>query len=789
MLYACNNPIAVPAELQMLAHPRPSHAVCPALWELLPLLAATSWGTQAGLRLAAAAAPALHTTLAARPSHTVLTVVPSRVSGGNFAAARSRQEYTQGHQLAAQLQAALLQLLGGILMSPEPLRALLLSPGPPASADDAPAAAALTDLLALQCSMNSALRDAAHQALCSVGAADSGQPLSASLTLLLQSPHTATALIEAVSSQLQGTCGATVQQLCSAAAPAIATLELCAALCSAGAEAREPQLAGVADTGWDTALHMLATCVNDLRAAGGASYGTLYPRELDAVLTAAVRTLAVLWVAHKHVAVTEDSTPGEAQAGLAFLEPFLAVRTVRPRITADLAEVWEAGLMAVTGELPAPAPWGGEVEAAAVQVVQAEGVAEAVKDHLSHLLGSAAPDRVAQVRVTNAIKDLPRKNIIDLTTPTKPPTAGGRTLAAALRTPERKAGSNSKGVSTSPLLSAWQRAQARMEKAPAVEHPQAEVGVVPIKAQGVQPLAFSRTGGAQHAKDAAPAPKQTRVPVATLYERAGLKQPPAPRRAAAAAAEARAGVHTHPPAAAGVAAVSRGPAAGSLVAPARPPRSVVPAAASKQQRRPRLRDIVNGTVDSDSDGDKAKGSDEEDMPLYKRRKPRERPPPPISHGGVSRTVGSRAAGGARGVAAARPPPPRPVKPPPQPPPPPAPPPPVLSTQLIEKTAQALKAANESSKKIRLAPLPTFGGRAAGARAAAVAAKPAAPKTDLTHSSSEKSFTQQLLSSDVQEFTRYFLSLFFSCAEVVKHANRPQYTVCLGHASEALSLQL
>lgn len=88
---------------------------------------------------------------------------------------------------------------------------------------------------------------------------------------------------------------------------------------------------------------------------------------------------------------------------------------------------------------------------------------------------------------------------------------------------------------------------------------------------------------------------------------------------------------------------------------------------------------------------------------------------------------------------------------------------MLSSQLIEKTAQALKAANNSSKKIKLAPLPTIGGKAAGARAAAAAAKPAAPKTDLTHSSSEKSFTQRLLSSDVHEFTRCLLSVFFGFA--------------------------
>lgn len=633
----------------MPQHLRPSHAVCPALWELLPHLAASPWGLQACLRLAATVAAGLQAALVARPPHTVLTARPSRVSGGNFTAARSRQEYTQGHQLAAQLQAAVQKLLGSISLSPEPLRRLLLGPVLPTTPGDMPPAAALADLLAMQCGANDALRSAAQQALCSIAPADSSQQLSDALTLLLKHPSTAAAIENAVPAHMQAIAGATVQQLCSSGSPAIASLELCAALCSAGADLQSGQLDSTADCGWETALRFLRMCVRDLRTAGGVSHGQLYPREVDAVLTATIRTISVLWVTHKHVHVTADSVPEEVQAALTFLEPFLAVRVARPRTSADLQEVWEAGLMAVTGDLPAPVPWGSAVNAAAVQVVEAEGVPDAVKEHLSRLLGPAAPDCVARVRVADAIRDLPRKNIIDLTTPTKSPASQARPLASALRTPENKGGSSGKGLSNSPLLSAWQRAQARLEQAGGAGPVHAEVGVAPIKAQGIQPLTFSRTGGPPQASATASVPKQAHVPVATLYERAGLKQP-APRRAAAAAAEARAVCHTHPPATTAEVHGSNGTGVLSAAAAARQSTHALPPAAATRvapkvapkaaaQKRPRLRDIVNGVVPSDSDEDKEKGLDEEDMPLYKRRKPREQPPP-ISHGGISRSAAS-----------------------------------------------------------------------------------------------------------------------------------------------------
>ena len=61
--------------------------------------------------------------------------------------------------------------------------------------------------------------------------------------------------------------------------------------------------------------------------------------------------------------------------------------------------------------------------------------------------------------------------------------------------------------------------------------------------------------------------------------------------------------------------------------------------------------------------------------------------------------------------------------------------------------------NDSVKKIKLAPLPSIGCKVSVGKVATVATKPAAPKTDLTHSSSESSFTKRLLSTDVEEFTR------------------------------------
>lgn len=630
VLEACSMPITIPPELQLPHRPQPSHAVCPALWELIPLLPAGTWGLQACLRLAAAVAPGLHAAATARHSRTALTAVPSSVSGSEFAAARSRQEYTQGHQLAGQLLTALGHLLGGISGAPDSLRNLLCSPPPSVGTHERVSADALAHLLSLLWCSNDALRSAAQNALCSVAAADGGSQLPDALLLLLKHRHTAAVLFTTSSEQLQAIAVATVQQLCNAGGPAIAVLEFTAALLSAAADAPAPGGAEVADIAWESAVRLLRACVGDLHAAEGTSHGRLYPREMDAVLTAILRGLSVAWVTHKYTLATPESLTTDQHDRLGFLDPFLAVATARPRMSADLREVWEAGLMAITGDIPEPAPWGGVVEAAAVKVVGAAEVSQAIKEHVSRLLGPAAPDCVAQVQVKSAIKDLPSKSIIDLTTPTKPSSGQGQ-QRSAVRTPERKGSVSGKALSNSPLLSAWKKAQARLDQGLDSQKQGAEVGVEPIKAHGLQTLKFNRAGGAQPVAPTADGPKQARVPVSTLYERAGLRQPP-PRTAAAAAAEARA-AHARAPAGSGA-----GVPTVALVASKA--RSTKPSAAAlAKQKRPRLRDIVNGVAGSDSDEDKARCSDEEDVPLFKRRKARERPPA-ISHGGVSRSGSS-----------------------------------------------------------------------------------------------------------------------------------------------------
>lgn len=635
VLHAFGSQVIIPSDIHMHQQLRPKHAICPALWEMLPLLACSTGSLQAAIHLVATVGPMLHKLLASQPNQTVLTAVPSRVTGSNFSASRSQQEYKQIHQVATQLQAVLVQLLCSIPLSPDPLRNILLNmPSPHSSSPlprKSPAAATLVSMLALQCGVNHHLHAPAQQALASI-ALDGNDQLSAALLLLLKHSGTAMTLVAAISSQLLTVPATSIERLCTEGGPVIAVLELCSTLCSCVPEGSEPSVASVADAGWDAAIHVLHAFVHDLRGRGGRSHSQLYPREVDAVLTVVLRTISVLWVTHKHFPVTQHMSADESSKKLGFLESFLAIRVLRQRPATDLLEVWEAGLEAVTGDFPSAVQWPSDVRDTAAQVAGVADVPETVKDHLTRLLGPAAPDCVGRVHASNALEATAQRSIIDLTTPTK--LCGDvPTLAPVLRTPEKKLGGSAKDISRSPLLATWQRAHARREEG-LQPSSQMEAGMQGSKARGVQPLSFPRVGGPGPTAMAMSTAKESRVPMAKLYERAGLKPPPAPRRAAADAAEARAAGHTHPAAQTASAPTNNDKATSSVaVAPSRQPSGALPASVSRasKQKRPRLRDIVNGV-----DGSASDGSDEENMFLHKRKKAYERPLP-ISHGAVSRT--------------------------------------------------------------------------------------------------------------------------------------------------------
>jgi hypothetical protein len=305
----------------------------------------------------------------------------------------------------------------------------------------------------------------------------------------------------------------------------------------------------------------------------------------EALLIAAIRAMAVTWVTHQSSVLELPSA--ELAKKLDFLGPLLSVPGALAHMThmhSSLMEVWCSAVMAVTDALPSPVPWTESVQEQAVALLSQNSVPGFVKNHISRLLGPAAPGNLFRLQPGRALSELPRRaqRIIDLTTPeparspVKPQDSG--VLPGVVTPPSKRPKPLS--LPESPLLQAWERATSQ---SPAT------------KAQSTEHHTEARSARGISISSSAPMPKHSSAASSALVPR--LTSKPAICPSTMANLEA------------------------ALIRKAGPKRMSKPSSAPPKKKR--LRDIVDGNGQS-SDDEKALDDDEFFMPL-RRSKPPYRP--------------------------------------------------------------------------------------------------------------------------------------------------------------------
>lgn len=593
--------------------------VCPAAWQLLESLANNAWGVKSLLQVATFLSDVTTSQIVSSP----VSVVLPTVCNGQPIVALPQGVSSLGHQTALPFS----KLEGASAVSSECSQPIQLFDALRDVTYQAVSSLSSGDSLApaiqeiLGCSSDSISRDAMAALVSNLVSAhlpcrNAAESFVINLKGSQEIVHNSDALQKGVSFLLSNECASfmlatfgdhlqrveafldsnkqsSLLQLCQGDTYTVQPVIAFAApllVCSmADDDAIDSRLEPIAVTCWSISKAILESMARlDMRAQ--------LSLQCEALLVAALRAMAIVWETHQKIVM--DVLPSEVPEALSFIRLLLIVPRYFPHMTRSLSEVWSPSLMTITTDLPAAMPLPSSVREAAVGfLANVDGnIPSFLRKHVASLLGASAPGNMARLAAGQELSDLPAKQVA----PAKP--VIDLTLFEDTTPPTPKAAAK-KAQPDSPLLRAWDAAEARNPAAAAQKA--ADAGSLHTTFSGGRKLGglnFARTG-LNVGKDVVPPLPKGKVSASTSHAQNQLEtlqaKPgqvlPAARSVSATKAAAA------PTAAASAASTVAARATTIMRAPSLSLKSSNAKMSRPAKSGKRLRDFIDGGPDSDSD--------------------------------------------------------------------------------------------------------------------------------------------------------------------------------------------